>query len=472
MKYQKFPEGPFEPTWESLSNYKIPSWFEEAKFGIFIHFGAYSVPAFGNEWYPRNMYIQGSREFEHHIKTYGEHNKFGYKDFIPLFKAEKFNPEHWANVFRKSGAKYVIPVAEHHDGFAMYDCSFTRWCAAKIGPQRDIVGELAQAARKNFLTFGISYHRAEHWWFFHEGTKFDSDVLNPEYIDLYGPAQPENMQPTEEFLENWYLRLCEIVDKYKPQIIYFDWWIEKPVFEPYLKRFAAYYYNRAYEWNREVVISYKLNSFPRKCALYDIERGKIDDIDPIPWQMDAPISKVSWSYVEEKEYKTTEEILCDLVDIVSKNGNLLLNTGPRPNGTIPEEEENILLEIGKWLLANGEAIYGTKPWKIYGEGLTKLPTGSFVDTTKVSYTGEDFRFTTKGDILYAFLMGKPEKEEIFIQSLGYNLPLFKNEIEKVEVLGEGRKEEIVWKREERGLKAKIPGFRKLNYPVALKITPK
>ncbi|MCX7942376.1 MAG: alpha-L-fucosidase [Dictyoglomaceae bacterium] len=465
----KIPEGPFEPTWESLKNYKIPDWYKDAKFGIFIHFGVYSVPAFGNEWYPRNMYIKGTPEFEHHIKTYGEHKKFGYKDFIPLFKAEKFDPYEWVDIFKRAGAKYIVPVAEHHDGFAMYDCSYTKWCATKMGPKRDIIGELAKAVRENYLTFGISYHRAEHWWFFNEGMKFDSDVREREYFDLYGPAQPETMQPTEEFLEDWYLRLTEIIDKYQPQLIYFDWWIEQPSFEPYLKRIFAYYYNKAYQWEKSVVINYKLNAVPRECAVFDVERGKLSDIDPIYWQTDTSISRLSWGYIEKDIYKSSKELIWELVDIVSKNGNLLLNIGPQADGTIPEPVKKILLEIGEWLLKNGEAIYGAKPWKIYGEGPTRSAGGSFSEK-EITYTGKDFRFTTKEDILYAILMNKPEKDEVFIKSLSTELTLYQKDVLKVELLE--KKLEVPFERNEKGLIIKVPEHDKLNYPITFKITSK
>src|SRR5205085_1819308 len=169
-------QGPFQGAWPSLETYKVPKWYRDAKFGIFIHWGAYSVPAFDNEWYPRNMYQQDNAVFKHHVATYGPQSKFGYKDFLPRFKAEHFNATEWAEIFRKAGARYIVPVAEHHDGFPMYDCSFTEWSAAKMGPKRDVVGELAAAVRKAGLHFGASSHRAEHWWFYDAGMKFDSDV--------------------------------------------------------------------------------------------------------------------------------------------------------------------------------------------------------------------------------------------------------------------------------------------------------
>jgi len=329
----------FEPTWGSLKNYSVPQWYMDAKFGIFIHWGVYSVPAFANEWYPRNMYIQGRPEFEHHVKTYGSQSKFGYKDFIPQFKAEKFDAERWVSLFKDAGAKYVVPVAEHHDGFAMYDCSFSDWTAAKKGPKRDIVGELAAATRKQGLFFGVSSHRAEHWWFFDGGRKFDSDVQDPQYDGLYGPAQMASPvshsdawrskdwtpRPDAKFLEDWLARTCELADRYQPQLIWFDWWIEQVVFEPYLQRFAAYYYKRAAEWQKGVAINHKFEAFPEGVAVLAIERGQLKDIRPFFWQTDTAISKNSWGYVKEQDYKTAGYIIGDLVDIVSKNGSLLLN---------------------------------------------------------------------------------------------------------------------------------------------------
>ncbi len=460
-------EGPFKPVWESLENYEVPQWYQDAKFGIFIHWGVYSVPAFGNEWYPRNMYKQGTREFEHHVKTYGSQKNFGYKDFIPMFTAEKFDPDKWADLFLKSGAKFVVPVAEHHDGFAMYDCSYTRWNAVNMGPKRDIIGELANAVRKRYLVFGVSYHRAEHWWFFHEGMKFDSDVRDSRYIDFYGPAQPETTQPNEEFLEDWLNRLCELLDKYHPQIVWFDWWIEQPAFEPYLRRFAAYYYNRGFQWNRGVAINYKNQAFPRKTAVFDVERGLLEDIDPYFWQTDTSISKNSWGYIKDHDYKTADWIICDLVDIVSKNGALLLNIGPRPDGTIPEQEEEILLEIGQWLLVNGEAIYGTRPWKVYGEGPTKVIPGSFADTRRSKFTGRDIRFTVKGNDLYGIVLGRSEKDEIIIQSLSPDLRLFNRDITGVKVLGVD--ENVQWIRDESGLRVKIPEKLNTELPFVIKI---
>lgn len=470
----------YEPTWESLKAYCLPGWYQDAKFGIFIHWGVYSVPAFGNEWYPRSMYIRGSPEFEHHVKTYGSQSQFGYKDFIHMFKAEKFDPDAWAELLKRAGARYVVPVAEHHDGFAMYDCSVSEWTAVKMGPRRDVVGELAAAVRKQGLVFGLSSHRAEHWWFFNGGMKFDSDVQDPSFAGLYGPAMPGPAPGTEEwktkdwiprphakFLDDWLARCCELVDKYQPQVFYFDWWIEQTVFEPYLQKFAAYYYNRGLEWDQGAIISYKNQAFPEGTAVYAVERGQLAGISPLFWQTDTSISKNSWGYVENQDYKTVTDIIGDLVDIVSKNGALLLNIGPRPDGTIPEPEREILLEVGRWLAVNGEAIYGTRPWKVFGEGPTVVSEGSFTDTKRAAFTSQDIRFTTKGNVLYAVCLGWPDEGEVNIRSLGANSLVSARAISQISMLGSPGT--LSWSQDENGLKIETPAERPCQHAYAFKI---
>ena len=249
--------GPFRDDWSSLADYQVPAWYQDGKFGIFVHWGAYSVPAFGNEWYPRNMYLSGSPEYKYHREVYGDQETFGYKDLIDRFTAERFDPQQWAELFRRSGARFVVPVGEHHDGFAMYDSARSEWTAAKRGPRRDAIGELADAVRAQRMVFGVSSHRAEHWWFFNGGMAFPSDVRDPAWAALYGPAQLEDAPPTDEFLEDWLLRTCELVDNYRPQLVWFDWWIEQPPFEPYLRAFASYYYNQAAVWGQGITINYK-----------------------------------------------------------------------------------------------------------------------------------------------------------------------------------------------------------------------
>ncbi|GAB4455384.1 MAG: alpha-L-fucosidase [Anaerolineae bacterium] len=469
----------YEPTWESLKNYTVPQWYMDAKFGIFIHWGVYAVPAFGNEWYPRNMYIQGSPEYQHHLETYGPHAQFGYKDFIPQLTAEKFDADEWATLFKEAGARYIMPVAEHHDGFAMYNCSFSDWTAAKMGPKRDVIGELAEAVRRQDMVFAVSSHHAEHWWFFNGGMEFDSDVQDPRYYDFYGPAKPGprleaadwrsqdwRPRPDGKFLDDWLARTCELVDKYQPQLIWFDWWIEQAVFEPYLQKFAAYYYNRGQEWGKGVAINHKFHSFPAGTAVYDVERGQLKDIRPYFWQTDTSVSKNSWGYIKNHDYKTAGDIIGDLVDIVSKNGALLLNIGPRPDGTIPEPEQAILREIGRWLAVNGEAIYGTRPWHVFGEGPTDIVEGYFADTQRAAFTGQDIRFTTKGNALYAICLAWPG-EVATIKSLSANSLIQADKIDEISMLGVPGT--LIWSQNEAGLTIQTPTQKPGEYAYTFKI---
>ena len=410
----------YQATWESLSKYQTPDWFRDAKFGIFIHWGVYSVPAFGSEWYPRNMYDTASDEFKHHVATYGTQDKFGYKDFIPMFKAEKFDPVQWVTLFKKSGARYVVPVAEHHDGFAMYNTALSKWNAFNMGPKRDIIGELSKEIRKQGLIFGLSSHRIEHWFFFNHGREFKSDVLDPKYADFYGPARQEDETMTPEFMNDWLLRSTELVNKYQPQLFWFDWWIQQPALEPYRKSFASYYYNMGLQWNKGVVINYKYDrSFPDGVAVLDLERGKLDSVRQLPWQTDDAVGNISWGYIKNNTFKSARYVVTNLIDIVSKNGNLLLNIGPRSDGTITDEETQVLLGTGKWLDVNGDAIYGTRPWKLYGEGPTRSASGAFADQT-IPFNAKDIRFTTKGDELFVITLGLPT-ESTMVKSLGIKM---------------------------------------------------
>jgi alpha-L-fucosidase len=376
------------------------------------------------------MYTKNSEVYKHHIATYGTPDKFGYKDFIPMFKAEHFDPVAWATLFKATGAKYVIPVAEHHDGFAMYDSELSDWTAVKMGPHRDVIGELGKAVRDQGMHFGISSHRFEHDFFLGVGRAIKSDINDPNYIDFYGPAQTrlENPETTpvsndftfvsKEWTDDWLARSAEIIDKYKPDIIYLDWWVGHPVLRPNLARFAAYYYNQSGGYaGHPGVINYKDYAMQEHSGVLDVERGQLSDIRQLHWQSDTSVSNKTWGYIRDDEYKTPLYIVHQLVDIVSKNGNFLLNVGPRSDGTIPEEVQHILLETGAWMKMNGEAIYGSRPWKIYGEGPTKTAVGAFQETTAKPFTAADFRFTTKGKTLYAIELGWPANREAIIHSL-------------------------------------------------------
>jgi alpha-L-fucosidase len=465
-------EGPFQPNWDSLKGYKIPEWYQDAKFGIFIHWGLYSVPAFGNEWYPRNMYRQDSPEFKHEVETYGPQTKFGYKDFIPMFHAEHFDPASWAALFKESGAKYVIPVSEHHDGFPMFPSSLTDWSAGKMGPKRDLIGDLAKAIRAEGLHFGASNHRAEHYWFMNGGRAFPSDVQDPKYASFYGPAHigidPEKNgtgHPDAAYLNDWLARAGEMVERYHPELVYFDWWVEQKEFQPYLQRFAAFYYNEAAKQGQQPVLFRKNDAFPDGTTVLDIERGGLDEIRAQHWQTDTSISQASWGYVKGDTYKSPQSIVWHLVDVVSKNGNLLLNIGPKSDGTIPDEAQTILRQIGAWMKINGDAIYGTRPWTTYGEGPTKIVAGSFHDDAAGAFTAQDIRFTIKDGVLYAIALGWPQDGQLVIHSL---TPASNFQVGGVTLLGsDGR---VSWKQEADGLHLQLPEKPAGEYAYSFRIT--
>jgi alpha-L-fucosidase len=444
--------GPFTADWDSLGAYRVPEWFRDAKFGIFIHWGVFSVPAFGNEWYSRNMYVEGTPAFRHEVATYGPQSKFGYKDFIPMFRGQRFDADAWVDLFARAGARYVVPVAEHCDGFAMYDSGVTDWDAAKMGPRRDVVGELAAATRKRGLHFGVSSHRAEHWWWYDGGMKFDSDVRDPRYAGLYGPAEPMALPGEEDakepnpshlerwlppdtpFLDDWLARSTELVDKYHPDFMYFDWWIGQPAFRPYLQRFAAYYYNEAARRRQGVVMTYKLEAMPANTAVLDVERGKLDNTRLLPWETDTSVSIHSWGYVKNDEYRSAQSLIDELVDVVSKNGNLLLNVGPEADGTIPEQARNVLLQMGAWLKVNGDAIYGSRPWFVYGEGPTVV-SSPVKNSDLQQYTAADIRFTTHDGALYSIALGWPDGGTLRVHSLWRGTPYLRGAVCSVSLLG-------------------------------------
>ena len=468
-------KGPFRPDWESLQKYEVPEWYKDAKFGIFIHWGAYSVPAFGNEWYPRNMYREGSPEYRHHIATYGTQDKFGYKDFIPMFKAERFDPAAWAELFKNAGAKYVVPVAEHHDGFAMYDSGLSDWTVAKMGPRRDTTGELAKAVRAAGLRFGVSSHRVEHNFFLGVGREIPSDVNDPQNAAFYGPAHtwvaPSGAPLSSDFTyvstawaDDWLARGAELVEKYHPDIMYFDWWIGQASIRPNLAWFAAFYYNSSLKYG-DRVIDYKDYAMQEHSGVLDLERGQLDDIRALYWQTDTSVSNKSWGYVEDDTFKSPEFIVHQLIDIVSKNGNLLMNIGPKADGTIPQEVQRVLLDVGAWLKVNGEAIYGTRPWRVYGEGPTKIAAGSFHDTDTRPYTPEDFRFTTKGSVLYAIGMAQPAKGETVIQSLAKSVG--GELVKSVALVGSDAK--VQFDQRVDGLHVKLPAQESVKYAYVLRV---
>ncbi len=456
-------QGPYLPDWDSLRQYGFPKWYQDGKFGIFIHWGPSSTSGFQADWYAREMYRQGRPEFDYHRKTFGPQDQFGYKDLIPNFTMENFDPDQWASLFRRAGAQFVVPLAEYHDGFAEYDSAFTPWKATEMGPKRDLLGDLFQSLRKVGITPGCSSHYAENWWFFNGGVKFPSDVQDPAFAALYGPAQREEISPNDEWMRHWLCRTCDFVDKYRPALVWFDGCfngIEQPGYAPWLKLFAAYYFNRATEWGVHVALNYKNFSFPDDVGVRDFERGQLSDIHHPFWQTDTSLARNTWIHIPDAVYKEAGTVIGDLVDIVSKNGALLLNIGPRPDGSIPEAELALLEEIGNWLSVHGEAIYRTRPWKIYGEGPSKIEEGHFSDTHRAPYTAADIRFTQRvperihDDILYATVMARPTDGQVLIKCLAAGSGLLLQNIMRIDLLGGARA--LLWERTPNGLSVTLP----------------
>lgn len=468
----------FEPTWDSLKQYEVPQWNQDAKFGIFIHWGVYAVPAAGSEWYPRNMYNKDSNLFEHHKKTWGDQLNFGYKDFIPKFRAEKWDPDAWAELFERAGARYVVPVAEHHDGFAMYDSSLTKWNSVKMGPGRDICGELANAIRKRGMKFGVSTHYAWNWRYYFKDESFDN--VDPAYAGLYGVRHNPKLLASPEFITLWYKRTKELIDKYEPDLLWFDFGFCYPEFEQGRKVIAAYYYNKGIEWNKGVVLNYKRwtkpaegvteVAFPAGAGTLDLEREKSPRIREFFWQTDTSISSKSWGYIDNDTFKSPDRLVDDLVDIVAKNGCLLLNVGPRADGTIPQEAQEILLAIGDWLKINGQAIYGTRPWKIFGEGPTGVVEGHLSEKKNKPFTAEDIRYTQDGKYLYATVLDWPASDKLTIKSLNSEMAVCTKGIASIKLLSTGTK--LKWTRDSKGLHITLPDEKPGDYAHVFKIIPK
>ncbi|ESQ89685.1 hypothetical protein ABAC460_12515 [Asticcacaulis sp. AC460] len=436
--------GPFRPDWASLQGFSTPQWYADAKFGIFVHWGLYSIPAFAGEWYSRYMYIQGHPAFDHHIATYGPQTTFGYKNFIPMFKADGFDPNDWARLFRAAGARYVVPVAEHHDGFSMYDSHLSDYTAVKMGPKRDLLGEISKAVRAEGLHFALSSHRAENNWFFDEGRKVPSDVSDPANAGLYGPAQSRILgsggdadlfgdytHVSQAWLDDWLARQAELVDRYDPDLVYFDWWIGQPSFRNTVPKFLAWYYNKGAREGTSAIVNYKLGEFADGAGVLDIERGQAPGIRKDVWQTCTSISDKSWSYIENDSYKSPAQLIHLLADVVSKNGNLLLNVGPHASGRIPDGARDTLMQMGAWLKVNGDAVYGSRPWVVFGEGPTETASGSFAESKSRSYTAQDFRFTVKDGVLHAIGMARPAGE-VTITSVRADYP-----VKNVSLLGTG-----------------------------------
>lgn len=405
----------YEPTWESLQNHEIPQWLKEGKFGIYAHWGVYCYTGTqGNvTWNVHLAYMDPESEWaKDFYRVHGNLTpEFGYKDLIPKFTGKNFDADEWADIFAKSGAKFAGPVAEHHDGFAMWDTKYSKWNAANMGPNRDIVGEFEKAIKKKGMKFVTAFHHSANWYFYPTWDE-TKDCGNPEFAGLYGPIHEQGDVPNQEFLDEWKGKLVEVVDKYSPDFVWFDFGLDI-IREDYVRDFVNYYYNKGIDRNQDVIISYKHHDLPPGVGLHDYELGAPDGLTQYNWITDTSIDdQPAWGYLPNLPYKSVNRLIDNLVDRVSKNGYLLLNVGPKWDGTIPKEAKKVLLGIGEWLSLNGEAIYGTTAWSKSGEGEPVFDEEREEDV----FDSDDIRFTVKGDSLYAIILDWPG-ESVTIESL-------------------------------------------------------
>lgn len=400
----------FQSTVASLLDYRCPEWFRDAKFGIYLHWGVYTVAERG-EWYPRQMYVEGHPDYVHHLEHYGHPSEFGYKDLVPLWKAESWEPDRLVQLFKQAGARYFTPCAVHHDNFDLWDSQHQRWNSVNMGPKKDITGLWREAALRHGLRFGVTTHLERCWsWFAtnkgadrsgpKKGVPYDGN--DPEYRDFYlephvdtDLRHPRNAP--ESWRRHWASRIIDLIDNYQPDHLYFDGAV------PFLGddngqtglEVIAHLYNRSMAWHggsQEAVMCIKNvgahGTYVDGICTLDLERTRSDEVRPQPWQTDTSIGP--WGYRAGARYRPVRETIHELVDIVSKNGNLLLNVPPKADGTLDEETEGILTEMGRWLEVNGEAIYGTRPWTSCGQG--------------------GLRFTRKPEAVYVTLLDWPQDQ--------------------------------------------------------------
>lgn len=472
----------FEPTWESLINNEVPEWLIDAKFGIYAHWGLYSVPAFETEWYGKEMYKVGSGIHEHHVKTYGDPSVFGYKDFIPLFRAENYNPADWADIIKQSGAKYAGFAVAHHDGFCLWDSKFTHWNSMKMGPKRDLYGEFVKELKKKDLKVIATFHNLSTFdWFLPWIANFyskpdsvlrlkyadkDWDIFNPEFRDLYWNSVIGSDK--KDFMKEWRNKATEVIDAYKPDLLWFDGGAyQEETSANEVQELLSYYYNKQNEWQKPVVVLNKLAgslnyNFPKEFGVLTFEEGRDRSVNETRyWIDDMKISDKGWCYIEGQNYKSANEIIDGLIDRVSRGGGLLLNLSPMADGTIPEEQRAILSDVGNWLKVNGEAIYETRPWKINAEGpmdkfitAGKHPTWNFNNNCDSG----DLRFTVKGNALYVLALGWPDDMILHIRSINSENNLISGSITNVSLVGSKKK--VMWTVEKDGTHIVLP--EKLN----------
>ncbi|MEM9846867.1 MAG: alpha-L-fucosidase [Bacteroidota bacterium] len=421
----------YEANWESLAQHdKSPDWFADAKLGIYFHWGPYSVPAYKTEWYPRWMYFPkgsaglkgwGAGVYEHHEATYGNPAEFNYHDFVPMFTAEHFDAKDWAALFKKAGAKFAGPVAQHHDGFAMWDSEVNPWNAKDKGPKQDVLGELFQALKASDMKTIATFHHAKvlqryaadstQWGgkdsHFPYHPDYATSSTDPELRLLYG-----NM-PADEFHDYWLDQVTEVVDNYAPDMIWFDSWLDR-IPENYRQKMVAHQFNAGAKRDQATLVAYKQEDIPRNIGILDIEQGGMKEMSPDYWLTDVTLSKRSWSYTSDQTYKTADLLLRNMIDVWSKKGIVLLNVSPRADGIIPDEQRSVLAAIGAWLETHDEAVYGTRTHHIFGYGSAAIEDGHFGgQSATIQYSASDIRFTSSkdGKTIYAFVLGRPDAQQ-------------------------------------------------------------
>lgn len=413
--HERVARGPHAANAASLRRVnEAPEWFRDAKFGIYFHWGVYSVPAFSSEWYPRHMHDPDHPAHDHHVEAYGSPVEAPYTDFVPQFTASRFDAARWADLFDRAGARYAGPVAEHHDGYSLWASEVTPWNAADTGPNRDLVGELERAIRDRGMRFVTTFHHARNHlhrqdgaWSGHYGPakrNYPAVFDDPAQAWMYGEM------PRQQFLNLWLAKLGEVAALYRPDLVWFDSWLDEiPESDRY--RFLAAYHNWAARWQTDGVVTRKQEDLPLEISVKDFEKGQATDISARPFLTDDTVSTGSWCYTQGLGVKSTARVLHSLLDIVSKNGCLLLNISPRADGTIPTDQQAVLRGLGDWLDANGPAVYSTRPWRVFGEGPTELGEGEFGGVSGQEMTARDVRYTQSKDgrTLYAVVLGWPDR---------------------------------------------------------------
>jgi len=491
---EKAAPGPFQPSWESIAKYQCPDWFRDAKLGIWAHWSAQCVPEQG-DWYAKHMYEQGHVQYKFHVERYGHPSKIGFKDICHMWKAENWDPDKLIRLYKQAGAKYFVALANHHCNFDCWNSKYHPWNSVNIGPKKDLVGLWAETARKHGLRFGVTVHAARAWSWYEvahgsdkegplKGVLYDGNLTRADGKglwwegydpqELYCRAHKPGEQPDQAYIDSFYNRVIDLVDSYRPDLLYFDDGVLplNKVSDAGL-RIAAHYYNASMQWHggqNEAVMNTKgLNEEQRRCLVWDIERGRADRLEPYPWQTDTCIG--SWHYnrgiFEKHGYKTATTVITTLIDIVSKNGNLLLNIPVRGDGTIDEDEVKVLQDMARWVVVNGEAIYCTRPWVIFGEGPADVSAGNFGESKARPYTADDIRFTTRGETIYAFALGWPSGK-LVIKSMGTTSPLVVGDVSDVRLLGHDGN--LEWTRGEDGLAITLPAAKPCEHAYALKIT--